>query len=644
MNKQYKNNVTPLVITLGVVLTSINGQAIATPASKEVDEHVIITANRNAQAQFLALSSSEIFTADDIGALQAANIAELLDTVAGINIASQGGAGQTQSIFTRGSNANHTLVLIDGIRVNSATLGYTNISTLSPQLIDRIEVVKGPRAALWGSDAIGGVIQIFTKQYGQDEGSLAFSAGSHGFTQGSAAIGLGNEQHRVSIAVNAEQSDGFNVYQSDPLPYDIDEPDEDGYDKLSASVNANSKLNNNWTINAVALVESGSNEYDASYPDSPCWDDPTQTCPVFYANEQAHDNVAAKLSAQYQTDHFSSELSYGISQDKATTFGNGIDKAMGDQIKTKRDQISFINQLAVTNNIGFTLGFDYYNEKVSTNTDKDVWTDGFQSWAQDERDVSAVFAQTNSVLGAWLFEVALRYDNIENIGDETTYNLSLGYQLTKNTLFSISQATAFKTPSFNDLYWPGAGNPNLAPEYVDNTELLLRHRFAYQRFDGQVEVVYFKSDINNLIAWAPNAFGVWQPANVMQADIEGYEVSLNINTGVLSHTLNYADIDAENTASKTALLRRPQETASYQLSYDWHALTTTLVANYHGTSLDSAGELDSYVVVDIAANYALSEQLTLNAKVNNLLDQQYQSVQNYIADGINYKVGVSYQF
>ncbi|NMP17915.1 TonB-dependent receptor [Thalassotalea sp. Y01] len=637
-NKRFTVSKLSLALTAGVTAFSSAAQ------QQQVDEQMLVTANRTTQQQFTALSSAQIITSEQISRLQVENVAALLDTVAGINIASQGGGGQVQSIFTRGANANHTLILVDGVRVNSATLGYTNISTISPAQIERIEVVKGPRAALWGSDAIGGVIQIFSKQYAAGEGAINISAGSHSYQHADAAIGLGNETHQLTVSVAGEDSDGFNAYSSDPYPYDVNEPDDDGYDRLSASINGKSQLNQSFSVSLVGRIEEGGSEYDASYPESPCWDDPTSICPAFYANEQEHDNYSVKVGGEYVGDLLTTQLSYGKSQDQATTFGNGIKKSNGDEIKTERDQFSLISLWQVNPNASLTLGGDYYEEQVSTNTDKDPWTPGFQGWAIDKRDVAAVFVQTQIKQEQWLAEAAYRYDDIEHTGSENTYNVSLGYQINANTLVSATRSTGFKAPSFNDLYWPGSGNPDLKPEQVDSSEILLRHRFLFPYLQGQFEAVVFESDIEDLIAWAPNEFGLWQPENINNANIKGAEVSAILATNLFTHTVSFAYIETEDESTGIELLRRPEKTASYQIDFDWQQLMLTALVNYHDDSQDSAGELDSFVVVDIAASYQLTDALSVNAKFNNVFDEDYQTVMNYQADGSNYKVGLSYQF
>ncbi len=633
-----------MAISLACSLSVISQQSLANDV-EDIDENILVTANRSVQDKFLSLSAAEVITSEQIKTMQIGNISELLDTVAGISVASQGGAGQASSIFMRGTNSNHTLILIDGVRVSSATLGASNLNAISPSQIERIEVVKGPRAALWGSDALGGVIQIFTKQLQSGEANIGVGFGSNGLLQADAAIGLGDDNHNLTISVSTERADGFNIYSTDPYPYDVDEPDEDGYDRIALSVVGNSQLNDDWSLQLVSRYESGNNEYDASYPDSPCWDDPSAACPSFYANEQDHENYSIKLASRYQSNNLMSELAISTSQDEGETYGNGIAKSDADRITTERDQVSFINQYSFTANSSVNFGLEYYNEKVSTNTDKDPWTPGFQGWDIDERDVKAVFLQAQNHQDKLLLEAAIRYDDVEEIDSETTYNVAIGYQLTDNWLISLNRGTGFKAPTFNDLYWPGSGNPDLISEEITNTEILVRHQYTNDSFDSGIELTVFDSEIDNLIAWAPNDSGLWQPDNINAAEISGIEATANFDFSEVSNKLAIAFIDTEDSDTGKQLLRRPELTATYTLGYDWQDFTFTSVVSYRDESIDSGdAKLDSYVLVDLGVSYQATSNLVIIAKVNNVLDEDYETALNYHADGSNFKASLNYSF
>ncbi len=610
--------------------------------SDTLDDHILVTANRTQQDGYLALSSNQVITREQIEQLQVVSVADILKTVAGIHVANQGDAGQLTSVYTRGTNSNHTLVLVDGVRVGSATLGRASFSAMSAQHIERIEIVKGPRAALWGSDAIGGVIQIFTKRYANGEGNISIGGGNNGFLQGAASLGFGNQQHQYTVNVSTESSDGFNAYTSDPNnPYDINEPDADGYRRRTVSLTGSSELNAQLSLNIVGQWQSGNNDFDASYPDYPCWDDPSKACPNYYANKQQSENYHLKVSGLYHTDNASLELTAARSQDQAETYGNGIKKGDADRIETVRDQISVLGNYQFATETGVTIGADWYQESVSTNTDKVSWVPGFQSWDVDQRTVNALFVQGRHQVSAWLFEAAARYDSIENIDNEVTYNASVGYQFSDAWLVSVNSGSGFKAPTFNDLYWPGSGNPELHSENSTTHEILLRRNAEH----SVLEVSVYDSDVDDLIAWSPDASGSWKPSNINQASMQGVDLSYSANVGDFDYQLALAYVDTEDKSTGDALLRRPKFTADYQLNYHWQDWQFGTVVSYRDKSKDSGGvDLDSYWLVDLMSTYQINQHFSVAAKVVNAFNRRYQSALNYRADETSYRVSLSYAF
>jgi vitamin B12 transporter len=632
-------NKTPIQLAIaGIIFSSLTSAMVrANDANADTIEKIVITANRTQQDQFLTLSATQVITKDDIVTFQPQNVTDLLEKIAGISVVKQGGGGQESSVFMRGTNSGHTLVLLDGVRIGSATLGSTSFGAISVALIERIEVVKGPRAALWGSDAIGGVIQIFTKKQQSGEGVISAGVGSNGLWKTDASIGLGNEQHSLTLTVSAEENDGFTATKSDDSPYDTD---DDGYNRLSFGAIGESIINDEFSLHLASRWEQGGSDYDQDIK----YYDPEYA----KADENEHENYHLRLAGQYQSGALFTEVSLATSQDQGETFGNDVAKSASDEIKTQRDQLSVLGQYSFSESTSFTTGFDFYTEEVSTDTDKDPWTPGFQKWAVQERDVSGLFIQARHQLDAFLFEGAVRWDDIEEVEEETTYNASIGYQINDAWLVSINRSTGFKAPSFNDLYWPGSGNPELAPESITSNEILIRNKFSNDSIDGSIEFSYFESDIDNLIAWAPGASGAWQPSNINQAEIEGYEFSLYAASNNFSHQLALAFIDAKDANLDVQLARRPEFTANYTFSYHWQDVTLNSVLSYRDDSFEKAEEnadvLEDYWLANLSLSYQVTEKLVVIGKINNLFDKSYETAQNYAADGTNFLVTATYSF
>ncbi|WP_159822381.1 TonB-dependent receptor domain-containing protein [Colwellia sp. 20A7] len=609
---QFKKTLTQIAVT-SVLFSAASSSVANTVTEKSADiENIVVTANRTQQEQFLSLSATVVIGRAEIEAIQPQNVTELLNTVAGVTVANLGGAGQSSSVFMRGTNSNHTLVLVDGVRIGSATTGSTSFSSMSVALIERIEVVKGPRGALWGSDAIGGVIQIFTKKLNSKEGFVTAGIGSNGYWKTEAAIGLGDEDNSLTIAAALEESDGFNATEH------AGQEDDDGYDRQSFSVNGQSKLSKEYTLDLVSHYEKGGSDYDSKSAGS---------------DENEYENYSVKLGGAYNADKLAIETSFAKSQDQGGSFKSNTTPKVVSEITTKRDQFGLFAQYQLNDKTNLTGGFDWYKERVSnTSSDYEV----------NARKASAVFVQARHHEGQFLFEGAVRQDDIDGLDKEVTYNLSAGYQFNDDWLLSLSKGTGFKAPTFNDLYWPGSGNPLLKPEKVESSEILVRNQFN----NGSVELSFYDTEIENLIAWAPNADGDWQPANVDLATAKGVDLTVSLQTGELSHLVAAAYVEAENKLTGKALLRRPKVTVTYTLGYQIGDFTTNIVFDFRGRSEDNKNTvtLQSELLTNISVGYQVSEDFSIVGKVNNLFDEEYRVAEDYLTDGVNFQLTGTYTF
>ena len=258
-NNQLKISSKSLIaLAIMSTMSAVSAQANTNQASADDIEKISVTATRSAMNIDQVLTSQIVITRADIELSQAQSISDLLSTVAGIDIVKSGGKGQGTSVFMRGTNSDHTLVLIDGVRIGSATSGTATFNTISPEMIERIEIVKGPRAALWGSDAIGGVIQIFTRKLQAGEFFAGATLGSDKYQQLKAGIGFSHGDGFTSVNVNKVKSDGFDVKNDG-------EDDRDGYDFLSVAIRGQQKINTALTLDWLFTNDQGDNEYDSFY-------------------------------------------------------------------------------------------------------------------------------------------------------------------------------------------------------------------------------------------------------------------------------------------------------------------------------------------------------------------------------------------
>ena len=261
------------------------------------------------------------------------------------------------------------------------------------------------------------------------------------------------------------------------------------------------------------------------------------------------------------------------------------------------------------------------------------------AFTQSERRVEGYFGHGLFSQNGLTAEVALRYDDVENIDSETTYNLGVGYQIKDEIQVSVAKGTGFKAPTFNDLYYPYGGNPDLLSETSDTEEV----NVTYVKNAFDLTVSYYNTDIENLIEWAPDADNVWQPRNLSQADISGVDVTANYKGLGGNHTFNYGYLDAVDGATGSRLVRRAKNQFSYQFTASFD--TTDLMLNYEfkGDRMDSGVELDSYQLVDVSVNHRFTDAISGKLKLHNVFDEEYETVLNYQTLGRSVYLSINYQ-
>ena len=287
------------------------------------------------------------------------------------------------------------------------------------------------------------------------------------------------------------------------------------------------------------------------------------------------------------------------------------------------------------------VGIDHYNEKVTTDT----------AYAFTERDVTGVFGHSLYKVSNFTFEGAVRYDDVEHINTEVTYNAGVGIDLDDISRVVLNYGTGFKAPSFNDLYYPedayGVGQPGLKAEYSSTKELLIESKLGAADF----VLSLFQSDINDLIVWQPNTAKndqpgfeyQWIPMNLSDVEISGIELSLNYEAFGGFHRVNTSYIDATDKATQKQLIRRAKEQFNYQFSKQIDNVNLSIDYQYHGKRYDSSDvQLDSYKLVNIATSYALTSQLEIQAKIKNLFNENYQTANRYNSQDRAFYLGISY--
>ncbi|PSW13133.1 TonB-dependent receptor [Photobacterium sanctipauli] len=601
---------------LAVVLAQVCLPSVVLADQSSTDEVMVVTANRFEQPIKNVIAPVSVVTKEEIDAIQAKSLAEVLRRLPGVQVVS-GGYGQATEVYVRGTTSRHLLVMINGVRIGSATLGSADFSQIPLTGIERIEFIRGSRAALYGSDAVGGVLNIITEyQSGEQLVQVTAGAGSDGYYQlgGSAAGSLG-ESSWGKLAVKGEEADGFSARKP---PF---EQDDDGFKQKNVVAELGTQLGDNWKLSLQGYYHDGEAEYDDSYgaPNA--------------QSESSLYNVAAK--AGYFATDYVSEVTVAHNQDEARNFN---DLSPGSTIKTKRDVVNWQNHYQVNNQLEVGGGVEWNRDKVS-NTDT--------TYDKDTRDNTAFYLTSIYRNQGLQLEGSVRTDDNDSYGRNNTWQAAAAYTFASDIQISANVGTAFKAPTFNDLYWPDSGNPDLEPEESTNYEVSLAG--SHSLLDWRITA--YQSDIEKLIAWAPkdasNPAGDWIPMNVNEAEIKGVELTAGFYTGPLYHDLSYDYLDAKDTDLDKQLIRRAKHNAKWNMSYMLDQWQFDVSALYRGKSYEDASntnELDAYTLVDVAASYFVTDNLTLRGRVANLFDEDYVAKETYNVQERSYYATVTYQF
>lgn len=573
---------------------------------------VIVTATRQATRANEVLADVTVIDREAIEQAGTSTIGELLGRQPGLQVATTGGAGAATTVFIRGANSGHTLLLVDGQRFGSATAGQPAIETIPLSQIESIEILRGPAGAVYGADAIGGVIQIFTRR---GEGAPRVDAfagiGSQGTVEATAGVSGSKDGVRFSVRGGHYGTQGFDALGTPP--------DRDGFRQNHVSASVGLKVSGGGEVAANLFQSSGVNKYDAGI---------------------AFDNRINKKAGIYGvswtqpvTTNWTSTMRAGQSIDDAAT----IDPTNASVIITKNDQFVWQNDIRLP--VGKALlAYEMLREGV-TNT--------LSALTVDHRRTDSLLAGWTGNIGDHRFQINVRHDDSTQYGKRNTGSVSYGYQFNPDWRGYVATGRGFKAPTFNDLYFPllcfppfgcFGGNPNLNPEVARNREAGL----TWERGPARAGIVHFDNKISDLIVWAN------QPFNVGNASLRGTTFSYDLNTAAWQAGLSYTGQEARDSVTRLPLLRRADQQFSARLAWaasGWR-VGTELQGVGRRDDLDFANnvrvKLGGYGIVNAFAHHALSSDWTLEARANNLGGKKYQQALNFTAPTTTLFIGLRY--
>ncbi|TCP97249.1 vitamin B12 transporter [Cricetibacter osteomyelitidis] len=580
---------TALLFTVPVV-------AVAKQQTNDLDP-IVVTATRTATATTNTVAQVRVIDEKELAQHQGQTLLDIIKFQPGISSTGYGGADKTSSIFLRGYNSTAVLVLIDGIRYSSATTGSAALNLLPVDQIERIEILYGATgAALYGADAMGGVIQVFTKKAATHGSNIYATVGMGSNDQFTYGGGAGYQDEKTNISVNGSynKTDGFNAVES---PYVANQRDDDGYKSKNGSFAISHKFTDIFTVGASGLYNRSTTEFDNVWG---------AASDVIYKQK----NGAAQVFADWQYRAGSNiRVQYGESIDKATQYGDGVNQGT---FNTEQQQTSFqVNhQLPLGTLIA---GAEYLKQKVKSST----------AYTKNKRDVTSGFLGYQLVQDKFDGQAFIRYDDNSQFGSKITYNIGTAYAVMPDLRIGASYATAYRAPTFNELYYPiewgSGGNPDLKPETGKNIEAFIEYSGTYHN----TRLTGYYNKVKDMITG-------WTPYNLSKAKIKGvtFISDWQIDNYLFGFSYDYQKAkDAGGGANHGKLLEiRPKHKGTAYIGYRFTDLDIRAEYQYVGKYYRTAGEtnpISSYSLVNLSGTYRISPNLSVTGRINNLFDKDY---------------------
>lgn len=605
-------------LTASLFVTQANAQtAELTPADNQATlTTVTVNANRIAQPYSDVMKSVTVIDRESLVASAAPDLFAVLQTVPGVQLARTGLVGSQTSIFTRGAESDHTLVLLDGVRLNTASEGAARLENIPLSQIDRIEISRGPQSSLYGSDAIGGIIHIYTSASAAEastiNGEVIAGAGTEASRNGQAGLTLARNNTTLNLNLSHNQTEGIR-----PRNEPVSTEDRAPYENTAYSARLTQQLNDDSRFWASVINSQADYAFDGGQSENHSRTVTTGARLVFNP----------LFTSQVQISRFKDDNLY---QQFSST-----------QSMTTRTSVQWQNEFNWHDNAESVLGIDTDREKLEY-----VSSGAFQN--NQRRDNEAIFALHSQELGNNQLNLSLRYDDNEQFGDFTTGRIALGRDVTQTTHIWWAVGNAFKAPNLIDLYvdFPQFffyANPTLQPEKSRTTELGVTTNLA----NTNIQATAFNNRLSNLITSNATFDSL---ANISRAEISGLELLASRDIANWQAQLSITLMDHEDKSTGQSLLRRADEQANLQLSRDFQQLSLLLDWLWVGERADldpvtfGRSHLDSYSKVDLVANWQFDEAFSAQLRVGNALDEDYEVVDGYNTLGRNGMLKLRYQF
>ena len=570
---------------------------------------VVVTATRTNQSIDDALSAVTIITRADIEARQATSVQELLTGEAGVQISNNGGLGKATALFLRGTDADQVLVLVDGVKLTSATLGTTAFEYLPVEEIERIEIVRGPRSSLYGSEAVGGVIQIFTRR-GHGEPQLTASAGGGSHNTENASAGFSGSTSGLSYSASSSYlgSDGYVSCRGTPVPpgggcftFDFT---PDGFHNASQSARIGYDFSDTANVEVTALRAQGGTRFAGTF-----------------VNHESFVQQTAGVTGRWSPlSSLHLTIRAGQSRDEARDDLNSVPQTRFDTLHSQ-GTLQADWQLAPQHLL--TLGTDAQRDSVASSVGYAV---------SSRRDIGG-FLEYQGGFASERFSISARHDDNEQFGGQATGSAAWSHRFAGGRRLTASFGSAFRAPTFNELYYPFFGNPALRPEHSRSAELGLDG----SRGEAQWSLHTFETRVKDLIAFDSS----FLPANIGTAVIRGAEGQLTARRAGSTLSFVITWLDPRNRTPGSAeggnlLPRRARLSSRLELGHQWASVHFSARLNAVGRrfeDLANTQRLGGYITLDLLGSFAPAQQWSVEAKLANVSGRRYETAEFYPQDG-----------
>jgi vitamin B12 transporter len=572
-------------------------------ASETIDPlKVTVTAKRITSSIATTPQAISILTSEELESGQFSSLSEALESMAGVYIQRFGGNGSQAKVYLRGTSSNHSIVLMDGRRLTSTNDGRAELENIPLDSIERIEVVRGGLSSKYGADAIGGVIQILTKDFGStsDSNKVSVTVGSQNTLKENIELKRGDDSFESKIVIAHEKSDGFDTHTS----IIRGDNDDDGYKKQNVDVYLSKSLSNTTTVNLDTGFWKGTNQYD--FTDSYSWSN----------NETEYTTQYLSLGFKHTTSQFSVDSNLSRTENERLNKPADTRKTL---IDTNEWNTSVNYSLSDTTNLhgGIDLRREYGS---STYGSGDYTTKGFYLGAEHAIDDLVI-------------EGTVRHENHDQWGTTNTWSTGFNYNLNERASIFGSIKTAFSAPTFSDLD-PVYGNTDLKPEEVNSTEVGVRNLI-----NGSLssEVVLFKNNFKNLIQ---------SKLNIAKAISEGAEISLKQKWASADLSATYSFTRTKD-ANGNQLHERPMD--NFVLSYNQDiasdlSINSSLNWINRLKTYGSNGHLPASTTINLGLIKSYNDSMKVAVKVDNVLDEDYQVAYDYNGRGRYFEATLTYSF